>query len=290
MATAIAVIEENSVDAFEEIKTAWTNCKQAEKHGLEFGRICYEWQTKFKTVGGVGNKGKGIHAIWQKLSIPPSTAYRWIDAYMESQGIVRLHIEKRKNRSAPPDSFEVLRDIVKQAHNLGFKHLQETGGIDASHFDAAKTWAHCRIEEKEHPVFVDSSRAIPTQCLPVENVKLTLQTPAPVATSDSDIEDAVFQMAQTDKQDSTKTHLYDAASNPPAPVPAKASEAKPTSESQTKKLQRQFEEIANPSVGKIVLKASNVSSGVETSMGRYDLMLSGVTKPMLEKIRQVLAC
>ncbi len=121
-----------------------------------------------------------------------------------------------------------------------------------------------------------------------ENV--TLQTPESVATSDSDIEDAVFQMAEADKQDASTARLYDAASNPVIPAPVKAHDEKTASESQTKKLQRQFEEISNPAIGKISLKPSNVSSGVETSMGRYDLLLSGVTKPMLEKIRQVLAC
>ena len=97
-------------------------------------------------------------------------------------------------------------------------------------------------------------------------------------------------MAEADKQDANKARLYDAASNPPAPVPAKISGVKPASESQTKKLHRQFESISNPAIGKKSMHSSNVSSGVETSMGRYDLMLSGVTKPMLEKIRQVLAC
>ena len=31
--------------------------------------------------------------MWDELNIPPSSAYRWIAAYMESQGIVRLHID-----------------------------------------------------------------------------------------------------------------------------------------------------------------------------------------------------
>jgi hypothetical protein len=105
---------------------------------------------------------------------------------------------------------------------------------------------------------------------------------------DADIETAILDLAEKDK-DGSKVHLYEAASNPVVSTPVKTSD-KPASESQTKKLQRQFEAISNPAIGKITLKPSNVSSGVETSMGRYDLVLSGVTKPMLEKIRQVLAC
>jgi hypothetical protein len=123
-----------------------------------------------------------------------------------------------------------------------------------------------------------------------ETVSPQQTTPVSAPSEDTSLEDAVFELETADKQDGTKTHLYDAASNPVVPTPSQPKSEKPASESQTKKLQRQFESISNPAVGKISLKASNVSSGVETSMGRYDLVLSGVTKPMLEKIRQVLAC
>jgi hypothetical protein len=137
-----------AVDDLRAIKTkiaaAWKNCIQTEKYGLEFGRVCYEARQKFRTVGGVGNKGKGIAAIWRELNIPERTAYRWIEVWMESKGLVRLHIEKRKNRSDPPDSFEVLRSMALSALRDGFKTVQG----DASHVDAAKTWARCRLLEK----------------------------------------------------------------------------------------------------------------------------------------------
>lgn len=67
---------------------------------------------------------------------------------MKKNGIERLHIEKRTNRSEPPDSFEVLRKLAKNMLNLGFVKLRETN-IDASHLSAAKTWALCRLEEKQ---------------------------------------------------------------------------------------------------------------------------------------------
>jgi hypothetical protein len=153
--TALAVIEPKNRPSFPEaeydiqsIKTeiaaAWKNCIQTEKYGLEFGRVCYEAQQKFRTVGGVGNKGKGIAAIWRELNIPERTAYRWIDSWMESKGLVRLHIEKRNNRSEPPDSFEVLRSMALNALQDGFKSVQG----DSSHVDAAKTWARLRLLDK----------------------------------------------------------------------------------------------------------------------------------------------
>jgi hypothetical protein len=136
------------IEAEIEISEAWRRYQRTEKDRLELGRVNHKWWEEFKTQGGVGNKGEGICAIWVKLNIPKTTAYRSIDEYMTVAGLSRPRREKRTNRAEPPDSFEVLRALAKKMLNLGFQELRKTN-TEPSHLAAAKTWALCRLEEKQ---------------------------------------------------------------------------------------------------------------------------------------------
>lgn len=127
-----------------EISKKWKKCQKAEKYGLEFGQACYIWRERLQKEGSTFT----LDDVWKDLNISPDAGNRWVGAYMKENGIERLHIEKRTNRSEPPDSFEVLRKLAKKMLNLGFAQLRETN-IDASHLSAAKTWALCRLEEKQ---------------------------------------------------------------------------------------------------------------------------------------------
>lgn len=81
----IAHFQEASAE--NEIRAAWRKYKRMEKYGLAFGKTCYQWQQKFATRSGVGNKGHGMVPILESLRIPVSTAYWWIDRYKESIGL-----------------------------------------------------------------------------------------------------------------------------------------------------------------------------------------------------------
>lgn len=62
-----------------EVAAAW---KKVRRYGLEFGRVRYECQQKFKAQGS--RNGRGLRPILDKVGIPRSTAYFWIDRYLAS--------------------------------------------------------------------------------------------------------------------------------------------------------------------------------------------------------------
>jgi len=72
-----------------ELNGAWQQYKLSTikryQDGLELGRACHEWQVKFKAQGS--REGKGFEAILNKLSIPKTTAYRWIRRYLFKSGL-----------------------------------------------------------------------------------------------------------------------------------------------------------------------------------------------------------
>ena len=78
-------IEHDLASAEREISSAWNDCEKLEKYGLEFGRVCYEWQQKLRAQGS--RTGGGLRPILDKVGIPKSTAYWWIGRYMESEGL-----------------------------------------------------------------------------------------------------------------------------------------------------------------------------------------------------------
>jgi hypothetical protein len=60
--------------------------------------------------------------------------------------------------------------------------------------------------------------------------------------------------------------------------------------SKLKQMQLDWAAVTNPAVGRIAIKVSSVSSGVEIAAGRYDIVLSGVTTAMMTKLRGWLSC
>jgi hypothetical protein len=77
------------LQAKREIKCAWEQYKQSTikrfTDGLEFGRLCYEWQARYKSQGS--RKGKGFEHVLEQLAIPKTTAYRWIKRYETRIGL-----------------------------------------------------------------------------------------------------------------------------------------------------------------------------------------------------------
>lgn len=68
------------------IGTAWQAYQKTEEYGLDFGRVCCEWRTKFGAQGK-RVKGQGVIPILEELGIATSTAYFWMVRYEESVGI-----------------------------------------------------------------------------------------------------------------------------------------------------------------------------------------------------------
>jgi len=83
--------EQCLASARKEIGSAWKGCQKLEKRGVEFGKRCYVWQEKLR------NQGLSICALWKELNIPRQTAYRWIETYLETEGL-KL-VENTKDRS-----------------------------------------------------------------------------------------------------------------------------------------------------------------------------------------------
>jgi hypothetical protein len=52
------------------------------KHGIEFGRLCYNFRKRSEVVSG----GTTFTSTLDRLNIPHATAYRWIARYEESIG------------------------------------------------------------------------------------------------------------------------------------------------------------------------------------------------------------
>jgi hypothetical protein len=70
------------------------------KHGLEFGRLCYNFRKRSKVVSG----GTTFDSTLDKLDIPRSSAYRWIARYEESIGVRPApKVEKKPVQSALPE-------------------------------------------------------------------------------------------------------------------------------------------------------------------------------------------
>jgi hypothetical protein len=70
-----------------EVQQAWTAYRTTEKHGVELGRVLFEYRETHKSKGGFGSEGKGLVQLLNELVIPRSTAYWWIDRYEISVGL-----------------------------------------------------------------------------------------------------------------------------------------------------------------------------------------------------------
>jgi hypothetical protein len=71
------------------ITTAWTAYRRSTirhyNEGLDFGRVCYEWRTKYRAQGS--HAGKGFDRLLGIIGIPKTTAYRWIRRYELRNGL-----------------------------------------------------------------------------------------------------------------------------------------------------------------------------------------------------------
>jgi hypothetical protein len=143
--------------ALAEIKAAW---QRTEKYNLEFGMVCYEWRGKFKAQG-FRKEGDGVCAILDKLRIPRSTAYFWMNKYEVSIGARTARPqkqtpeaplpwtpdnEKRANRSDPIGSLDGYKDLAKKMLEAGYCELLRKKAADQSHLWAAKDWVKLRLD------------------------------------------------------------------------------------------------------------------------------------------------
>lgn len=85
--------------AGQEIGNAWAQYKQSTvrhyRDGLEFGRVCRGWQTAFRAQGS--RTGQGFERVLDHLSIPKTTAYRWIRRHE-----VKLRLRAERNEVTLP--------------------------------------------------------------------------------------------------------------------------------------------------------------------------------------------
>lgn len=68
--------------ARKEITAAWRHCKRGEKKCVEFGKTCYEWQERLRPLGHTSEE------IAEELGAPRQTVYRWINRYLEEEGLL----------------------------------------------------------------------------------------------------------------------------------------------------------------------------------------------------------
>lgn len=83
--------------------------------------------------------------------------------------------------------------------------------------------------------------------------------------------------------------LKDTLENPIVHKPLAPSQEKEPSESRFEKTRREWADVTNAGIQRITLTQTSISSGVETSIGRYDLHLIGASKPILDKLRALLS-
>lgn len=150
--------------------------------------------------------------------------------------------------------------------------------------------------------FVENPDATPSKIvgLAVENIAIEAEIPtskpddapqqSPPANEpmsiELDIEAAILALPDSPE-------LNDAVEHPiehPAINKFQPAKTDAKTESQLKKMQREWATVTNSSVGRITVTASNVDSDVEIAAGRYDLLLSGVKPAMMNKIRELLLC
>jgi len=122
-------------EATHSLSLAWGSYRQSTiqhfKHGLEFGRVCYEWRTRYKAQGS--RRGKGFDHLLKTLGIPKTTAYRWIRHYQMRNGLraMRNEVESTHqnhddhSRSEKPTLF---RFFLTEKHKKQFEHDVNTLG------------------------------------------------------------------------------------------------------------------------------------------------------------------
>ncbi len=77
-----------------ELRTAWADHK---RNGLEFGRVCSEWRTKFKAQGT--HTDASFSGILKSLDIPRHIADYWADQYEFKTGKHSLALRRSMSSS-----------------------------------------------------------------------------------------------------------------------------------------------------------------------------------------------
>jgi len=133
-----------------EIAAAWNEYQQTERHGMEFGRVCYQWRETFKSKAGCKSKGTGIRPILEEFGIPTSTAYFWIKRYESSIGV--------KHPTPPQKSvFEELSKVLNAlvpSITDGVEHKTITLIQEASDRVLAQDLTKQEEEHREEVVFL----------------------------------------------------------------------------------------------------------------------------------------
>jgi uncharacterized C2H2 Zn-finger protein len=96
-----------------ELGTAWANHK---KNGLEFGRVCSEWRTKFKAQGT--HTGASFSGILKSLDIPRHIADYWAD---------KFEFETGKHSIPCPECTETFPSKKQLKKHQRKAHLKTTG-------------------------------------------------------------------------------------------------------------------------------------------------------------------
>jgi hypothetical protein len=156
--------ERENVEAEVEIRAAWDAYRKTEKLGLDFGAICYLWQQKFVTKGGVGNKGKGIRLILDKLNIPKSTAYYWMKRYKWDAGLEERPAEPDDLDAPWPTALEEDDEREKLGASRRFKRIirlwggQRTSDSIPKSMDEIFSSLENAVREAHISKFIDSER------------------------------------------------------------------------------------------------------------------------------------
>ena len=99
------------------LTVAWASYQQSTiqhfRQGLDFGRVCYEWRSKYKAQGS--RKGRGFYRLLETVGIPKTTAYRWIRRYELKNGL-------RARRNEVGDAHQN-HNGKRESHNVTSFHF-----------------------------------------------------------------------------------------------------------------------------------------------------------------------
>ena len=117
------------------LTVAWASYRQSTiqhfRQGLDFGRVCYEWRTKYKAQGS--RKGKGFDNLLGTIGIPKTTAYRWIHRYEMKNGLRTKRNEvgdanQRNNANCSSDKVTSFRFFLTSERRRQFEDDVNTLG------------------------------------------------------------------------------------------------------------------------------------------------------------------
>ncbi|MDR3747103.1 MAG: hypothetical protein P4M04_02940 [Acidobacteriota bacterium] len=87
-----------------DVQLAWNEYQTTEKHGIELGRVLFEYRDSHKSKGGHGSQGSGLVQLLNELGIAHSTAYWWLNRYEVSLGLKQAKPNQVANAQATVSS------------------------------------------------------------------------------------------------------------------------------------------------------------------------------------------